>query len=141
MFLNLFSTAQIGNVTLKNRIIMAPMQQWKGTSDAFAMDYHVHHYSERAKGGVGLVIVELTSIAEDGRLFQNDIGILTDDHIQPLKRVVDEVHKTNTPIFIQLCHGGRKSSPENKGKLLAPSAIAFNDDYGVPHEKSVRSTL
>jgi NADPH2 dehydrogenase len=49
VFLNLFSTAQIGNVTLNNRIIMAPMQQWKGTSEAYATDYHIHHYSERAK--------------------------------------------------------------------------------------------
>jgi NADPH2 dehydrogenase len=132
--LKLFTIAKIGNILLKNRIIMAPMQQWKGTSEAFATKYHVEHYSARAKGGVGLVIVESTSIAENGRLFQNDIGIFTDDHIQPLKQVVDEVHKYNTPIFIQLCHGGRKSSPENKGKLLAPSAIAFNDEYATPHE-------
>jgi NADPH2 dehydrogenase len=132
--MKLFSSLRIGNTTLKNRIIMAPMQQWKGTSEAYATDYHVEHYSARAKGGVGLAIVESTSVAENGRLFQNDIGILTDNHIHPLRKVVEEVHKYNTPIFIQLCHGGRKSSPENKGKLLAPSAIAFNDEYGIPHE-------
>jgi NADPH2 dehydrogenase len=130
----LFSTANIQNITCQNRTVMAPMQQLKGTSEAFATDYHENHYSERAKGGVGLIIVESTSITENGRLFQNDIGIMTDAHIEPLKRVVDEVHKSKTPIFIQLCHGGRKSSPENKGKMLAPSAIAFDEVYGVPHE-------
>jgi NADPH2 dehydrogenase len=133
----LFSAGQIGNVVLNNRVIMAPMQQWKGTSEAFATEYHVTHYSERAKGGVGLVIVESTSIAENGRLFQNDIGIFSDDHVQPLKRVVEEVHKYSTPIFIQLCHGGRKSSTENKGKMVAPSAIPFNDEYGIPHEMTI----
>jgi NADPH2 dehydrogenase len=132
---NLLSTsAQIGAVTLKNRIIMAPMQRWQGTAEAYATEYHVSHYGERAKGGLGLVIVESTSIDEGGRLFQNDIGIYTDKHIEPLRKVVDEVHKAEIPIFIQLCHGGRKASPENKGKMLAPSAIAFDDEYGVPHE-------
>jgi NADPH2 dehydrogenase len=80
------------------------------------------------------VIIESTSIAKNGRLFQNDIGIFTDDHIGPMKKIVEAVHKHDTKVFIQLCHGGRKASPENKGKMVAPSAIAFDDNYGVPNE-------
>jgi NADPH2 dehydrogenase len=118
-------------------MVMAPMQQRKGTSDAFATDYHVKHYSERAKGGLGLIIIESTSIAESGRLFTDDIGIFSDSHIQPLKQVVKAVHENGSRVFIQLCHGGRKASPENKGVMIAPSALEFNEDYGIPNEMSL----
>jgi NADPH2 dehydrogenase len=128
---------QIGSVQIKNRVFMAPMQQRMGTPKAFATDHHINHYRDRAQGGVGLIIIESTSIAENGRLYQDDIGIFTDEHIEPLKQVVDSIHKNDTKVFIQLCHGGRKASPENKGKMLAPSAIAFNEEYGVPDEMSI----
>jgi NADPH2 dehydrogenase len=133
----LFTPIKIGELRLKNRLVMAPMQQFQGTIDANATDYHVEHYKNRAKGELGLIIVESTSIAEDGRLFQNDIGLFTDKHIDSLKKVVDAVHQNDTPIFVQLCHGGRKASPQNKGKMIAPSPIAFNDEYGLPQEMSL----
>jgi NADPH2 dehydrogenase len=118
-------------------MIMAPMQQRKGTSDAFATDYHVKHYSERAKGGIGLIVIESTSIAENGRLFPDDIGIFSDSHIEPLKQVVKAVHENGSRVFIQLCHGGRKASPENKGVMIAPSPFEFNEEYGIPNEMSL----
>lgn len=133
----LFTPASIGNITLMNRLIMAPMQQRQGTAEAMATDYHVEHYSARAKGGVGLVIIESTSVSRNSRLFQDDIGIYTDAHIAPMKKIVDAVHAFDTPVFIQLCHGGRKSSPQNEGRMLAPSAIAFNEEYGTPEEMSL----
>jgi NADPH2 dehydrogenase len=132
----LFTTKKIGNKKLENRIIMAPMQQRNGTAEALATEYHVEHYSERAKGGVGLVIIESTAVSESGRLFQDDIGIFSDSHINPLKKVVDSVHENNSNVFIQLSHGGRKSSPENKGEMFAPSPLAFNEVYGIPNEMS-----
>lgn len=130
----LSTPVSIGRVTLKNRMVMAPMQQYQGTSEAFATDYHLHHYSRRAQGGVGLVITESTAVSENGRLFMNDIGIFSDDHILPQKRIVDAVHDYNTPVFIQLCHGGRKSHPTSEGITIAPSALAYDDSYGVPKE-------
>jgi NADPH2 dehydrogenase len=128
---------QIGGIQLKNRIVMAPMQQRKGTPEAFATDHHIHHYGERAKGGVGLIIIESTSISENGRLFQDDIGIFTDQHIASLKQIVSSIHENKAKAFIQLCHGGRKASPENKGEMLAPSSLAFNEEYGTPNELTI----
>jgi NADPH2 dehydrogenase len=130
----LFTPASIGKITLKNRLIMAPMQQREGTPEAFATDYHVEHYSRRAKGGVGLVMIESTSVSKEGRLFTDDIGIFTDEHGARLKKVAEAIHAYDTPVVVQLCHGGRKSSPEAGGTLLAPSAIAFDDYYGTPEE-------
>jgi NADPH2 dehydrogenase len=127
----------IGNVTLKNRIVMAPMQQRQGTKEGYATDYHVRHYSERAKYKVGMVMIESTAIAENGRLFVDDIGIFTNDHTEPLRKVVNAIHSYETPVFVQLCHGGRKSSPEKGEKLLAPSSLAFDDTYGNPVEMTI----
>lgn len=140
----LYTPINIGNVELKNRIVMAPMQQRMGTADAYATDYHCKHYSERAKGGVGLVIIESTSISENGRLFQDDIGIFSDSHVTPLKKIVNLIHEHGSKVFIQLCHGGRKASPENKGAMIAPSALAFNEEYGLPKEmtnKDIQETI
>ncbi|WP_053377185.1 oxidoreductase [Paenibacillus sp. FJAT-27812] len=126
----------MGGLTLKNRLIMAPMQQYKGTSEAFATDHHIKHYGRRAKH-VGLVILESTAISSNGRLWANDIGIFTDRHVEPLKKITDAIHAHETPVFIQLSHGGRKSSPEVTNRLVAPSAIAFDDHYGTPESLSI----
>jgi NADPH2 dehydrogenase len=72
------------------------MQQRRGTADAYATDYHIKHYSEPAKGGVGLVIIESTSISENGRLFQDDIGIHSDSHVTPLKKIVNSIHENGS---------------------------------------------
>jgi NADPH2 dehydrogenase len=133
----LFTPIDIGNVTIKNRLMMAPMQQRQGTEEGYATEHHIHHYSERAKHGVGMVIIESTAISKNGRLFNDDIGIYTDEHIRPLKNVVNAIHQHNTPAFIQLCHGGRKSFPETDEKIQAPSSIAFDEYYGTPLEMSI----
>ncbi|MFF2158028.1 NADH:flavin oxidoreductase [Paenibacillus chitinolyticus] len=125
----------IGGITLKNRLIMAPLQQYKGTAEAYATEHHIEHYGRRAKH-VGLVILESTAVSSNGRLWPNDIGIYTDRHVEPLRKVTDAVHRHHTPVFIQLSHGGRKSSPEVTAALAAPSAIPFDDHYGTPHELS-----
>lgn len=125
------SPMKIGNLPLKNRLILAPMQQNQGTLEAMATDYHVRHYGERA-GDVGLVILESTGVSPNGRLYPNDIGIFTEDHIAPLRKVVDAVHSKGTPIFIQLTHGGRKAWPEAILRMVAPSPVAYDDFYGVP---------
>ncbi|MBB6691011.1 NADH:flavin oxidoreductase [Cohnella xylanilytica] len=127
---------RIGGLTLRNRLIMAPMQQYKGTPEGYATDHHVEFYSRRAKH-VSLVIVESTAVSPDGRLFPNDIGIFSDAHVEPLRRITDAVHAEGTPAFIQLSHGGRKSSPEVTKRLVAPSAIAYDETYGTPEELSV----
>lgn len=123
---------QIGNVKLQNRIIMAPMQQNQGTPDSYATDYHIKFYGERAEH-VSLVIIESTVVSPNGRLFPDDIGIYSDQHAAPLRPIVDAVHSKETPIFIQLTHAGRKAWPSVTEKLLAPSAIAYDDFYGLPH--------
>ncbi|WP_028777996.1 NADH:flavin oxidoreductase [Shimazuella kribbensis] len=133
MKINIHTPMKIGNLTLKNRLIMSPMQQYQGTIQAFATDHHIQFYSKRA-GKVSLIIIESTAISPNGRLVPNDIGIFSNEHIEPLKKIVDAVHAKQTPIFIQLSHGGRKSAPEVTKHLIAPSPIAYDENYGIPNE-------
>lgn len=127
---------ELGSLRLKNRLIMAPLQQYKGTLDAFPIDHHIEHYGRRSKH-VGLVILESTAISSNGRLWSNDIGIFTDQHVEPLRKIADAIHAHQTYAFIQLSHGGRKSSPEVTNSLVAPSAIAFDEHYGTPEPVSL----
>ncbi|MFN2748270.1 MULTISPECIES: oxidoreductase [Bacillus] len=134
--LTLDSPLTIGAIELRNRFIMAPMQQYKGTPEGYATEHHIQHYTRRAKG-IGLMIVESTAVSANGRLWPNDIGIYSDRHTDELKKVTDSVHAHGTPIFVQLSHGGRKSAPEVTERLMAPSAIPYDDSYGKPAELSV----
>ena len=125
----------IGGLRLQNRIILSPMQQYMGTPEGFATNHHREFYSRRARD-VSLVIVESTAVSPEGRLFRNDIGIFRDDHVEALRNITDAVHAQGTPIFVQLSHGGRKSSPDVTKRLVAPSAIAYDDQYGTPEALS-----
>lgn len=131
MNINLNDSIRIGELKLRNRLIMAPMQQYKGTPEGFANDHHVRFYGRRANH-VGLVVLESTAVSAEGRLFPNDIGLFTDRHTKPLRKIADAVHASGTPVFVQLSHGGRKSSPATTKRLLAPSAIAYDDSCGQP---------
>lgn len=131
MTVTLNDPISIGGLKLRNRLIMAPLQQYKGTLEAFAGPHHIEFYGRRARH-VGLVVVESTAVSPNGRLWENDIGIFSDLHVEPLKKVVNAVHEHGTPVFIQLSHGGRKSSPLVTDRLIAPSSLAYDDHYGVP---------
>lgn len=131
-----FSEFRLGSLLLKNRVVMAPMQQYQGTAEGYATAYHEQHYARRARGGVGLVMVESTAVAPEGRLLRDDIGIFSDAHAEPLRRVAAAVHVEGVPIILQLSHGGRKSTPPAGFERIAPSPIAYDDTYGVPREMS-----
>jgi NADPH2 dehydrogenase len=129
----LFSALKIKDMELKNRIVMAPMCMDSSLKDGFATDWHLVHYATRAIGKVGLIILESTGIQPGGRITDFDLGIWSDEHIENLKNIVDECHKYGTKIGIQLTHAGRKSECLSH-PIIAPSSIAFNDEYRKPAE-------
>jgi NADPH2 dehydrogenase len=132
-----FSPVSIGSLRLKNRIVLPPMQQYQGSAEGFAGAYHRDHYARRARGGVGLVIVESTAVAPEGRLMIDDVGLFSEAHVAPLAAVASAVKAAGAPVFVQLCHGGRKAVPHRGGRLLAPSAVAYDDVYGMPEAMSL----
>ena len=133
----LFQPLTLRSVTLRNRIGVSPMCQYSAT-DGFANDWHYVHLGSRAVGGAGLVIVEATAVAPEGRITPGCLGFWSDQHIEPLARIAKFVKANGAVAGIQIAHAGRKASaalPWNGGahlaesqggwETIAPSAIPF----------------
>lgn len=121
---------------LKNRIMMAPMCQYSVTAlDGKPNDWHFVHYVSRAVGGIGLIMIEMTDIHPDGRITDHDLGIWSDEHIPHFARIIEASHQYGAKVGIQIAHAGRKAESESLHPV-APSAIAFDEKYRVPHALS-----
>ena len=143
--IDLLSPLTIRGLTLRNRIVMAPMCQYVA-NEGFADDWHLVHLGSRAAGGVALVIAEATAVTRDGRITPGDLGIWSDEHIEPLARIARFVRSQGAAAGIQLAHAGRKAScdlpwkggsglmtPEAGGwPVIGPSAIPFDDGHPTP---------
>src|ERR1700712_2796755 len=99
----------VRGVTLRNRLVVAPMCQYSVT-DGLVGDYHLVHLGRFALGGFGLVIVEATGVTADGRISNGDVGLWSDEHITGLTRIADFLHAEGAAAGIQLAHAGAKAS-------------------------------
>ena len=121
----LFSPFQIGGQSLENRIVIAPMCQYSALDGAMT-DWHLIHYGQLALSGAGLLTIEATAVAPEGRITFGDVGLYSDDCERALARVLDSVRRWSpTPITVQLAHAGRKAStdlPWQGGVQIAPSS-------------------
>lgn len=134
--MNLFDGLKIKDVELKNRIVMPPMCMYASDEQGFVQPFHTTHYTTRAYGGVGLIIIEATAVEPRGRISGNDLGIWNEDHVYGLKKLVDCVHLAGAKIAIQLGHAGRKCGMLSEIPI-APSAIAYSNQYQEPQEMSI----
>lgn len=132
---NLFSPGQVGPLTIKNRVVMPPMCMFAANQDGFPNEFHYAHYVSRAIHQVGLIIVEATGVSPEGRITDTDLGVWSDDHIEPLKDIVDACHKFGAKVLLQIAHAGRKCEVPGVTPLSA-SAIQVDDRYPTPHEMS-----
>ncbi|MCA1042575.1 NADPH dehydrogenase NamA [Bacillus infantis] len=129
----LFSPYTVKDVTLKNRIVMAPMCMYSShNEDGKVENWHLTHYTSRAVGQVGLIIVEATAVTAQGRISPQDLGIWSDDHIEGLLQLTGMMKEHGTRAGIQLAHAGRKAVID--GEIIAPSAVAFNEKMKMPKE-------
>lgn len=127
----LLTPYSIKNLDLKNRVVMAPMCQYSAT-DGVVNDWHHVHYTSRAVGGVGLIIVEMTNVEPDGRLTDGCLGLWNDVQTKELKKIVDAAHAHDAKIGIQIAHSGRKSTIAEVP--VSSTGEAFSDKYKTPHE-------
>jgi anthraniloyl-CoA monooxygenase len=108
----MFAPYRLGNMSLKNRVVVSPMAQYKAVNGD-PTDWHLVHYAERAKGGAGLVFTEMTCISEHGRITPGCPGIYTDAQEQAWARIVNFIHsETDAKICMQLGHSGAKGSTQ-----------------------------
>jgi 2,4-dienoyl-CoA reductase-like NADH-dependent reductase (Old Yellow Enzyme family) len=137
---HLFVPLTIRSVTLRNRIGVSPMCQYSA-EDGVAKEWHFVHLGSRAVGGAGLVMVEATAVAPEGRITPGCLGLWSEKHLEPLARIAKFVKSHGAAAGIQIAHAGRKASAarpweggahltEAQGgwETIAPSAIPFGGD-------------
>ncbi len=142
---DLFAEFRLRGVTFRNRIIVSPMCQYS-SPDGFATDWHFVHLGSRAVGGAALVMTEAAAVTPDGRISPDDLGIWKDEHIPPLRRIIEFLRAQGAAAGVQLAHAGRKASTAapwlgsepldeaHRGwrPVLAPSALPFSPDHPTP---------
>src|SRR6185436_15314879 len=119
----LFEPISIRDVTLKNRVVVAPMHQYSALK-GFATDWHLMNAGRYAAGGAGLVFMESTKVERRGCGTIGDLGIWDDAFIPGLKRCTDFIRLHNAVPGLQLGHSGakaRRARPWEGGKPLQPS--------------------
>lgn len=138
---SLFDPLQLRDVTIDNRVFLAPMCQYQCTGrDGVPTDWHLVHYGARAAGGFGLIIAEATGVSPEGRITPWCCGLWSSAQTDAWRRIVDFCHSQGAKMAVQLQHAGRKASvyrefePGKAGSVpvedggwetIAPSAVPF----------------
>ncbi len=152
--LALFSPLTIRDVVLRNRVMVSPMAQYRAR-DGFANDWHFAHLARFATGGVGLVCFEATKVERRGLGTVSDLGLWKDEHIAPIRRVIDFLRAHGAVTAIQLGHAGRKAGTmkpwdgfgpldrsvkvegEEHWEVIGPSPLPYLDGWPVPREMTL----
>jgi len=122
---HLFEPITINGMTLRNRIVVPPMDTGYGSTTHQVTDQLIAYHRRRAEGGMGLIIVEYTSVDPGGRCTETQIGLYDDRFIPGFKRLTGAVHAHGARIALQIHHGGLRARPQfSGGEIVAPSAIA-----------------
>jgi anthraniloyl-CoA monooxygenase len=151
----MFTPYKIRGLELQNRVVVSPMAQYKAV-DGCPTDWHLVHYGSLAKGGAGLVFVEMTCVSATGRITTGCPGLYASEHLDAWRRVTGFVHsESNAKICAQIGHSGSKGSTqlgwqtmdapieeklENTAReqtaknwpLIAASAIAWSEQNQTP---------
>ena len=139
---SLFDPLKLGDLTLKNRIIMAPLTRSRSGVERVPGPLVAQYYAQRVSAG--LIISEATSVTPLGVGYADTPGIWSDEQVEGWKLTTEAVHRAGGLIFLQLWHVGRISDPSFLGGAppVAPSAVAANGHvsllrpkrpYPVPH--------
>lgn len=120
---HLFSPIQIGETTVKNRVFMPPVST-NLAKKGYVTDELVAHYAARAKGGVGLIVTEVTTVEPTYIYLPGDMSICDDSYIPGWKKLTDAVHQYGTKILPQLFHPAYMAFPiPGTPRLIAPSHV------------------
>ena len=150
----LFSPWTLRGLTLRNRVVVAPMHQYAGVK-GFATDWHLMNAGRFAAGGAGLVIMESTKVERRGCGTIGDLGLWDDAFVPQLARIVDFMKSCGAATGIQLGHSGRKARTQRpwegmkpltrdmaeaegvddweQWQVVAPSALPADDHAPMPH--------
>jgi anthraniloyl-CoA monooxygenase len=144
----MFQPFRLGNLELKNRVIVSPMDMYAAT-DGIPGDFHLVHLGSKAMGGAGLVMTEMVCVSPEGRITPGCTGLWTDEQRDSWERVASFVHaQSSARIGLQLGHSGRKGStclmwegmddplPSGNWELIGPSPLPYGPGSAIPRQAS-----
>ena len=141
----LFEPIRVGNLTLKNRFVMAPMSTHMA-HDGLVTSEEVAYYARRAEGGAAMLIVGSVCIRPDGD-FGGQIYIDNDDRIEGLRRLTDAIHQSDCLAMAQIHHSGRETNISTCGyQPVSPSYFepeiysVFKAEYDPPRVLTTKET-
>lgn len=138
MFPNIFKPGQIGRMKVRNRIVMAAMASNSADVDGCVTQRTIGHYVERAKGGVGLITVEINYPEPRGKWSLHQLSMDHDRYLAGHRGLVDAVHTYGAKVACQLHHTGRIIHMDTGFELVAPSGLypSMNPQFpeGRPRE-------
>jgi anthraniloyl-CoA monooxygenase len=142
----MFQPFRLRGITLANRVVVSPMDQYSA-ADGLPGDWHMVHYGSRAIGGAGLMFTEMTCVSPEARITLGCTGLYNDAQEGAWKRIVDFVHaNSGTRFCLQLGHAGRKGAtklmwegmdqplPQGGWPVIAPSPLPYYPHSQVPRE-------
>lgn len=122
----LFQPLSAGQLSLRNRIIIAPMCQYSAIEGNMT-DWHLIHLGQLALSGAGLLTIEATAVLPEGRISYADVGLWNEANEEAIARTLESIRRwSDMPVAIQLAHAGRKAStdlPWHGGVQIAPGHI------------------
>lgn len=128
----MFTKFKLGQMELRNRVVMSPMAQYSADKNGNLTDWHLVHYGGAARGGMALMYVEMTCPSPEARITLGCPGLWTDEHEAGWKRIVDFVHEnTETKICMQLGHSGRKGSSQLGWEKMDHPIVESQDNWPV----------
>lgn len=132
MYDKLFSPMTIGNMKLKNRLMMSAMDTFFVDASGVCNDRMAQYLIARARGGWGLIVTEMTRVSEDSQM--PILGMYNDAQVCAFQPVLEEMHRYGCKVMMQLVHPGRRETSATRGGQapIAPSAIAVAPNAEVP---------
>ncbi|MFN1548269.1 oxidoreductase [Vibrio natriegens] len=138
MLNHVFSPISIGNMVVKNRLVVPPMVSNYANEDGTCTEQFISYHEEKAKGGWGLIIVEDYKINPEAGGFVKLPGLWDDSQIESHQQLTERVHQHGAKIAAQIYHAGRETCAEITGvQPVAPSAIPDPVVNAMPRELSV----
>jgi anthraniloyl-CoA monooxygenase len=142
----MFQPFRLRGMTLNNRVVVSPMDQYSA-EDGMPTDWHLVHLGSRATGGAGLIFTEMVCVSADARITLGCTGLYNDAQEAAYKRIVDFVHANSAAKFcLQLGHAGRKGAtklmwegidqplPEGAWPIVSASPIPYYPNSQIPRE-------
>lgn len=131
----LLTSVQIGDISTRNRVFMAPMTRSRADADGTPSDLAAQYYSQRAAAGI--IVTEATAVSHAANgAYLNTPGIYTDAHQRKWSEIAGAVHEAGGAMFLQLWHVGRMAHPAIGGtEPVGPSALAAEASAHTPSGK------